>query len=153
MTSRQRPGSCKTPKMIKGVAIRLAIKARRAIFLSVQLLTVTVPSARCLSSSRLFPQSAPTQWYGLPPLLYGIVMCQIGNWSCPIHEQGGVRHEGYNEWNRCGKERVPGSRRGRTRQCRTAPAGSPLAATAVLQQAGALPDWHGSLRQQPLLGA
>src|SRR5712691_901015 len=75
-----------------------------------------------------------TQWNGLPPLLYGIVMCQIGNWSCPIHEQGGVRHEGYNEWNRCGKERVAGSRCGRARQGRAAPADSPLAAAAVLQQ-------------------
>ena len=52
----------------------------------------------------------------------------------------------------CGKERVPGARRGRAGQCHAAPADSPLTDAGVLQQAGALPDRHGSLRQQPLLG-
>jgi len=51
-----------------------------------------------------------TQWYGLPPLLYGIAMCQIGNWSCPIHEQGGVRHEITTSGIDVAKKRAPGSR-------------------------------------------
>src|SRR6266568_615813 len=58
----------------------------------------------------LLARRGGAQWYGLPPLLFGIVMCQIGRGSCPIHEQGGVRHEGYNDWNRFGKERVSDSR-------------------------------------------
>jgi hypothetical protein len=54
---------------------------------------------RRMRSAARWRRRSTTQWYGLPPLLYGIAMYQIGNWSCPIHEQGGVRHEGYNEWN------------------------------------------------------